>query len=466
MSYSPNLSGRKLSFRLFTSHTQVIFFRYRSILLKNTFFSDKPKIVYMKEYTMNELLAFSNLADIIIRSLNYIDSRLTGHNSRVTYKMMLLLDNVSFPEPEIYKILWTVLFHDIGLLRFSGETDEIFEKENSTSFSHAIYGALFMEHVSPFPEYAELIRYHHSSVPEIDSADMSPQLKWVTKCLRLLDEADLYCIRHPDMPGAEVLSHLDTAAYDSEIIKVVLPALKKAERTDSLYIHQTLLEHLSQIKTTPAIQEALLWTLIRMINLRSPYTSLHCAVMVKISDSLASFCNLGDAECFAVHMGALLHDIGKIAIPSYILDSPGTLSPEDWSIMKSHVAITEALLKGCVSDKILQIAIRHHERLDGTGYPRGLSKAQLTFPQRIVAVADITSALFEKRSYKEAFSLEQSLQILKNLRKEGKICPYVVDIFFRHAEDIYSAALHTSEATRALYHTLTEQYNSCISQEE
>ncbi len=89
------------------------------------------------------------------------------------------------------------------------------------------------------------------------------------------------------------------------------------------------------------------------------------------------------------------------------MESPDKLDAEDWEIMQSHASITEKILKGRVTDEVLKIASRHHERVDGTGYPYGISDNDLTLAERIVAVVDdVVGALLQERSYKKAFSFE------------------------------------------------------------
>lgn len=95
--------------------------------------------------------------------------------------------------------------------------------------------------------------------------------------------------------------------------------------------------------------------------------------------------------------------------------------------MKTHVEKTAVILNGWVSQKICDIALRHHEKLNGTGYPAQLSAEQLTLPQRILAVADIFSALTGERSYKQAYTLERSCRILAEMRDVGQLDAQVVN---------------------------------------
>ena len=126
--------------------------------------------------------------------------------------------------------------------------------------------------------------------------------------------------------------------------------------------------------------------------------------------------------------------------------------------MKAHVRITEMILEGVVDDAVLQIAVRHHEKLDGSGYHRGLTGDQLTLPQQIVAVADILSALYGRRSYKEAFSSELIQKIMTEDAENNKINKGAVDILMRNYDKVIAAFEKEKVDTIGLYLKIKEQY--------
>lgn len=396
-----------------------------------------------------------DLYEVIIRSLNRVNDLLVGHGERVAYIVMRLLEQDGrFSEEEISKIVWTVLFHDIGNFRKT-DTWNLVQLENDQDYSHAIYGFLFLKTFFPFSQYATIVRYHHSTDAEIENACIEQKLKWVVKCLRIVDASDLYFVNN----GRK---DIDKAyAYFHNLSRRLFPAGLPMGSTDFSMIrdmdtiHCRLLERIKRQVLSSGEKEALLRTLVCSMDFRSHYTALHCSMMVRASDMLADCFELEPKVKNEIHIGAILHDLGKIAIPIEILESPGKLDGRLWEIMKSHVMITEDILKGCVSDEILQIAIRHHETLDGSGYPRGISGEELTLPQRIVAVGDIVSALSEERSYKQAFPLHEVMNILGQMCQAGKICPRVMKTLEDHCDSIYHAVLeeglHTAEAFEQIY---------------
>jgi putative two-component system response regulator len=138
-----------------------------------------------------------------------------------------------------------------------------------------------------------------------------------------------------------------------------------------------------------------------------------------------------------------LHDIGKIAIPDSILLKPGRLLPEEMEIMKRHTVIGASMLREvqekCGSNEFIamsiEIAMSHHERWDGKGYPEGLRAADIPLSARIVAIADVYDALRSKRPYKAPMPHERALDIIAS--EKGKhFDPYVVEAFMKQAQTI------------------------------
>jgi putative two-component system response regulator len=139
-----------------------------------------------------------------------------------------------------------------------------------------------------------------------------------------------------------------------------------------------------------------------------------------------------------------MHDMGKIGIPDKILLKPGKLNAEEWEIMKKHTIIGADILKGSNINFIRMgetIALTHHEKWDGSGYPYGLKGRKIPLVGRITAIADVFDALTSDRPYKKAFSIEKSYQIITQER--GKhFDPDIVDAFF----EVQDAILQIKES--------------------
>ncbi len=170
---------------------------------------------------------------------------------------------------------------------------------------------------------------------------------------------------------------------------------------------------------------------------RDPETGGHIRRMSHYSRLLAELYGLNKEDCETVLYAAPLHDIGKIAIQDRILLKPGRFNNEEFEIMKTHVTEGAKMLEGGERFPVIQaghiIALQHHEKYDGSGYPNGLKGEEIHLYARIVAIADVFDALSSKRVYKEAIPLEEVLEIMK--AESGKhFDPYLIQLFLKNLE--------------------------------
>ncbi len=167
-------------------------------------------------------------------------------------------------------------------------------------------------------------------------------------------------------------------------------------------------------------------------------TGNHIIRMSRISSIIAEGMGLEKPVCDLVLNASPMHDIGKIGIPDSILLKKGKLDPEEWKIMQSHVKLGAEILEGNNSELLntaVEIALTHHEKWDGSGYPKGLRGEEIPLMGRICAIADVFDALTSSRPYKDAWPVDKALELIKEER--GKhFQPDLVDIFFSKLKDI------------------------------
>lgn len=151
----------------------------------------------------------------------------------------------------------------------------------------------------------------------------------------------------------------------------------------------------------------------RVIDAKSPYTSGHSDRVALFTDLIAEQMGVSAEERRRLKRGALLHDIGKLGVSNSVLDKPGKLDGDEWVAMKRHAEYSEQILSriGAFADLAL-IGGAHHEKLDGSGYPRGLKGDEISFETRIVATADVFDALTADRPYRPAIPVAKALAIL------------------------------------------------------
>jgi PAS domain S-box-containing protein len=261
-------------------------------------------------------------------------------------------------------------------------------------------------------------------------------------------------VRHEDMPKAAFKEMWKTILAK----KPWFGTVKNRKKDGGFYIVEVtinpILNHNGEIEEFIAIrnditevvelheelertQEELIYRMGEIGETRSQETGFHVKRVAKYSGLFAEYYGLDKDAINYLTTASPMHDIGKVGIPDHILNKPGKLTNEEWTLMKKHANIGYELFRD--SDKPLlkaaaTIAYEHHERYDGTGYPRGLIGENIHIFGRITAIADVFDALCSDRCYKKAWSDEAIFDLIK--KESGKqFDPKLVEIFFTHLKE-------------------------------
>jgi putative two-component system response regulator len=181
-----------------------------------------------------------------------------------------------------------------------------------------------------------------------------------------------------------------------------------------------------------AREQETIYCLARAAEFRDPETGHHIQRMSRYAEQIARCLGLSLEQQTLISVAAPMHDIGKIGIPDAILLKPDKLTPEEFKVMQQHALIGYDLLKSCQSPILkaaAEIAYSHHEKFDGSGYPRGLVTENIPLFGRIIAIADVFDALTSVRPYKRAWTIEEAFQFLQS--ESGKhFDPSCLEAFF------------------------------------
>lgn len=154
----------------------------------------------------------------------------------------------------------------------------------------------------------------------------------------------------------------------------------------------------------------------QIIDAKSPYTAGHSARVGLYTDLIAEQLGLAPERRRWLRRGALLHDMGKLGVSNAVLDKPGQLDAAEWEAVRVHAAYTEQILSGIAPfAELARIAGAHHEKLDGTGYPRGLLAADIALETRIITTADIFDAISADRPYRAAVPVDKTLAMMDKI---------------------------------------------------
>lgn len=178
----------------------------------------------------------------------------------------------------------------------------------------------------------------------------------------------------------------------------------------------------------------------RAAEYRDEETGLHIVRMSKMSAILGKAVGMDEEQCDLLLNASPMHDIGKIGIPDNVLLKPGKFEPHEWEIMKTHAQIGFDILSEGDSDLMTmasEIAISHHEKWNGSGYPKGLAGEAIPIVGRITALADVFDALTSVRPYKKAWTIEDSVNLIKE-ESGNHFDPNLVNLFIENLPEIIS----------------------------
>lgn len=405
-----------------------------------------------------------SLYAVLRQIMNELNSQVVEHGERVAYLYLKISEYRKESDSEHReKMMLACYAHDIGAYKTEKFLD-LLKFDIDKPLEHCIYGYLFMKYFSPLEKDAEVLLYHHTYFSEREKYQSEYLDEGIF--IHLLDRIDIFNMKHEDMD--DVLWQVRHGADRNFNPKDVEDFIAANEKYD-------LLEHLRdktyrvdvrRFFNEPERADRLLEDVVRMltyeIDFKSEQTVIHTITIVQLATALANRFHMDADSVRDIRFAALLHDLGKIKIPTGILEKPGRLSPEEFHIMQKHILFTEDIIGDLFPHDIVQIASRHHERLDGSGYPNHLTKNELTLSDCIVQVADVASALLQRRSYKESMDKETVISILKSEADAGKLDATIVSMFESDYENILEEVFMHSHSTIERYEGLQKEFQEYL----
>lgn len=232
-----------------------------------------------------------------------------------------------------------------------------------------------------------------------------------------------------------------TKPFDADELLSRVRNMLEIQMSQKYMRHQNDILEKKVLERTQAIHDTRL-QIVRRLGRAAEYrdneTGLHIIRMSKMAVVIAKAAGMDDEKCDLLLNAAPMHDIGKIGIPDYILLKPGKLDPDEWGVMQTHAQIGADILSGDDSDLMIMahdIAVSHHEKWDGNGYPNGLKGDTIPIAGRITALADVFDALTSERPYKKAWAIQDAVNLITE--ESGKhFDPRLVDLFLENLSEI------------------------------
>ena len=397
------------------------------------------------------------------RTLDSMDDRLQDHGEKVAYIMyQLLKSHGGYSQEEIIKLTMLALFHDIGVYKIE-ERERILDIESEAPREHAVYGYLFIKHFSPLSDSAKVVLGHHL-YPKDMSDSGKIKIPKEAFLLNLADRIALLQLQTKTVDPVWILSK--DKAYILEEHKMLFEKACKEQGLLQKIQDDAYLEELYEVLDQVVLTRKEIIEYIRMltctIDFRSEATLLHTITVEEISFQIAKLMGLEERVAIKIKIAAMLHDIGKLFIPISILEKDGRLTREEFEVIKNHAIIGYRILSGMGIDDLRDIATLHHEKLNGKGYPFGLKGDQISKEARIVAIADVLSALVGKRSYKEPFSKEKVIAILVDMGAREEIDVDICQMVVEHYDFIIERVTANTKDTIHIYKHIMDEYKETL----
>ena len=372
----------------------------------------------------------------------------------------------SFSSPESLEfenMMLASYAHDIGAYKTEKFLNLLnFDIENT--LEHSIYGYLFMKYFSPMRDSAEVLLYHHTYYTDRGRYD-SPYVDEGI-LMHLLDRVDIFNLKNEKIEDVLRLVQKGSCKnFNPRDVEDFLAAQEKFHLLEALR-DGTYRVEVRRYFNEPSRTERLLRPVIGMladeIDFKSEQTVIHSITIAIIAEALCKKMNLSPSDTEQCEYASVIHDLGKIDIPVEIVEKQGKLTPEEYEIMKKHVVFTELIVGDLLPDEIVRAAVNHHERLDGSGYPRGLKADELSTKDRILQVADVAGALMQKRSYKDAMDKDTVVSILRSEAQKGKLDSEIIDVFVSNYDEITAEVKRKSAETIAAYEGLHDEFKKYV----
>lgn len=365
-------------------------------------------------------------------SLDFSRIGLLQHHERVALLALHIGKEAGLEESELSLLFKAAIVHDAGAVTWA-EKASLHDIDIKYPWPHCQKGCDFISRVSFLKEIAPIVLYHHDAWAGGNPSGLAKDL--IPLPSRIIHLADRIAVlindRLPILQQVDLISeHLYKYAnslFDPDLLALVANLAKRESFWLDLVsplIGQHILKEVSFVKEKVALHNLseLAGFYARIVDAKSPFTHRHSMGVALVSRSLAELAGLGPQETSLIYTAGLLHDLGKLSVPEEIIEKPGPLTRDEYKIMKQHTYYTFWALKPLFPTlPLAEWAAYHHERLDGEGYPFRKKGQDLDMGARILAVADIFTALREERPYRSSLSWTETERIICNQVRGGAL---------------------------------------------
>jgi HD-GYP domain-containing protein (c-di-GMP phosphodiesterase class II) len=402
---------------------------------------------------------FHQLANGLSNIIDLVGVDDVYHGKRVAYMCVEVGRRLGLGEEALLTLFYAGQLHDCGVSSTDVHKTLIDEMDWEGVQQHCQRGYELLKDQKLFSPLASILLYHHTHWRAMQSLAVPEEMALFSNLVYLVDRADSLLLHggyDPFVMGREAVQ-LKLLHYQGEYFAPQLvQAFLDASHADAFW-HNMQAGHIQQYITqfprhglVPGVLpdttcedclKEVAYLIADITDSKSPYTAEHSRGVGNLSRHLGELCGLDEKILDLLEISGLLHDLGKLRVPDAILAKPEPLSDREGAIMSAHAFDTYQILRGIRGfEQISEWAGYHHEALDGSGYPFGLTGERLSLEARIVAVADVFHALAQTRPYKPPSEAQAVLVGLQAKALAGKIDAGLVQLVTDDLETCWNVA--------------------------
>ncbi len=368
--------------------------------------------------------------DVAVPGFSVYTHNFAAHSKRTALISLFLAQRMQYDKKELQNLYMASFMHDIGAV----DAFYVCHSDRSFIYEHSDFGAAIIKKLPVDRCISEYIKFHHEN--HDGSGPNGLAGSDIPEAARIIHAADmLELMYNDDVPGHLQRDKIMTwirSKKGSLFSPTIIDALEEAASSEKFWldienVHGDfgVLMRIQPVICTPLSMDIITdvaRVFAAIIDKKSAFTHEHSIGLTNLTERFARLYGFDEKKSREFKIAALLHDLGKLAIPNDILDKPGKLTKEEYIIIKSHTYYTKLILSKIDGMKeIAEWAANHHETLRGTGYPEMLDGSRLSLESRIMTVCDIYQALTENRPYRSGLSRDRALQIIESMRDRGDI---------------------------------------------
>lgn len=369
-------------------------------------------------------------------SFNTFNHGFLHHSKRTNFIAISIGNHLKLSENQLKELYVSSLLHDIGA------TSSLKSSHNIDAYikNHSKAGAEIIRSFPYFHNIGDNIMYHHENYDGTGAFGLKGnEIPFLSQIIRISDLVEIsFEENKPAFLQSEKILNWVKNNSGHLFSKEISDAFLSISKADMFWFDMetiSVMEYLSHIKYPTIdidlnLQEFMnvAYIFSKIIDSKSKFTAEHSYGISELAYRVSKHLNYDEEKCLKMKIAGLLHDVGKLAIPNVILDKPGSLTKEEFSLIKSHSYYTKIILDTIEGiEDISYWASNHHEKLNGTGYPRLLNKDSLDECSRIMAVCDVYQALTEDRPYRKGLEQKKAFEILYGMVEDEHLCKYAVE---------------------------------------